>query len=123
MVPCLEDDHNLKVWVADRDAQAGASIAENLTHAIYSSKKSILLLSRRYFKEGWCNYEMNMARVESIESQRKLIIIVLYEDISAKDMPLDYLRLLKTVRSIEYPSHPQDLDTFWASLAEAIKEE
>ena len=124
LVPSLEgSDHGLKVWVADRDSIPGASIAENLTHAIYSSKKSILLLSRRYFTESWCNYEMNMARVESIESQRKLLIIVLYEDISAKEMPLDYLRLLKTAESIEYPRHPQHLDTFWESLARTIQEE
>ena len=123
LVPSLEGDHDLKVWVADRDAMAGASIAENLTHAIYGSKKSVLLLSRRYFIESWCNYEMNMARVESIESQRKLMIIVLYEDVSAKEMPLDYLRLLRTVQCLEYPNHPQNLDTFWTSLAQAIQEE
>ena len=123
LIPSLEGDCGLKVWIADRDSLPGASIAENLTHAIYSSRKSILILSRRYFVESWCNYEMNMARIESIESQRKLLIIVLYEDISAKDMPLDYLRLLKTAESVEYPKHPQHHDTFWTSLARAIHEE
>ena len=109
--------------MADRDAMPGASISENLTHAIYASKKSVLILSRRYFIESWCSYEMNMARTESIESRRKLMIIVLYEDVSAKEIPLDYLRLLKTVQCIEYPKHPQHLDTFWSSLAKAIQEE
>ena len=125
LVPGLEGAHDLNVWVADRDSQAGASIATNLTHAIYSSKKSVLLLTRQYLKEDWCDYEMNMARVESIESRRNLMIIVKFEEVSAKDMPLDYLRLLKmdNIRSIEYPSHPQDLDTFWTSLAEAIRVE
>ena len=123
LVPSLEGDHGLKVWVADRDALAGASVAENLTHAIYESKKSVFILSRQYFVESWCNYEMNMARIESIESQRKLMIVVLYEDISGKEMPLDYLRLLKSVQCMEYPKHPQNLDTFWTSLAQSIQEE
>ena len=123
LVPALEDDHGLRVWVADRDSSAGVSIAENLTHAIYASRKTVLILSRRYFNESWCNYEMNMARIESVESKRKLMIIVRYEDIAAKDIPLDYLRLLKTVPSIEYPKHPQHLDTFWASLVATIQGE
>ena len=123
LVPALEDEHGLRVWVADRDSSAGVSIAENLTHAIYASRKSVLILSRSYFDESWCNYEMNIARIESIESKRKLMIIVRYEDIAAKDIPLDYLRLLKTVPSIEYPKHPQHLDTFWAALAAAIQTE
>ena len=124
LVPALEDEGNgLNVWVADRDSTAGASIAENLTHAIYTSKKTVLIFSRRYFVESWCNYEMNMARVESVESKRKLFIIVMYEDIPAKEIPLDYLRLLKSVQPIEYPKHPQHLDTFWASLTAAIQEE
>lgn len=124
LVPALEAEmHNIKLWVADRDSHAGASVAENITHAIYSSKKTVLILSKNYFKADWCSYEMNMARVESVESKRKLLIIILYEDMSPKEIPLDYLRLLRSERSLEYPTHPQDLDTFWTSLIQAIQEE
>ena len=124
LVPALEGGlHGLKLWVADRDSQVGASVAENLTHAINNSKKSVLILSQNYFRENWCNYEMNMARVESIESNRKLLVIVRYEDLAAKDIPLDYLRLMKSEESIEFPHHPQDIATFWNALAEAIGKE
>ena len=124
LVPALEGgSHGLKLWVADRDSEAGASVAENLTHAINNSKKSVLLLSRNYFRENWCSYEMNMARVESIESNRKLIIIIRPEDLATKDIPLDYLRLMKSEECIEFPHHPQDVETFWNSLAEAIEKE
>ena len=124
LVPAIETETTaIKLWIADRDSQAGASVAENLTHAIYHSKKTVIILSRNYLKENWCNFEMNMARLESVESKRKLIIIVLYEDISPKELPLDYLRLLRSEVSVEYPSHPQDLDTFWISLIQAINDE
>lgn len=124
LAPTIETDTtNIKLWIADRDSHAGASVAENLTHAIYHSKKTVVVLSKNYLKENWCNYEMNMARVESVESKRTLFIIVLYEDISPKELPLDYLRLLRSEMSIEYPTHPQDLDTFWTSLIQAINDE
>lgn len=64
-----------------------------------------------------------MARVESIESSRKLIIIVLLEDIAAEEIPLDYLRLLRSEKSIEYPSNTQDYNTFWDTLSAAIQNE
>ena len=120
LVKELEKDRGFKVWVADRDAMAGVSIAENLAHAIGSSKKTILILSRRYFKEGWCDYEMNLARVEGIETHRKLMIIVLFEDLPAKDIPLDYQRLLKTEEFLNYPTDPKYNETFWEALSSAI---
>ena len=124
LAPAVETDNTaIKLWIADRDSQAGASVAENLTHAIYHSKKTVIILSRNYLKENWCNFEMNMARLESVESKRKLFIIVLYEDISPEELPLDYLRLLRSEVSVEYPTHPQDLDTFWMSLIQAINDE
>lgn len=124
LVPALEEEPlGLKVWVADRDSLAGASVAENITHAVHNCKKSVLILSKNYFRENWCNYEMNMSRMESIESNRKMLIIVVYNDVKVKEIPLDYLRLLNSEQSLEYPSHPQNLNTFWASLAEAIQAE
>ena len=123
LIPALEEERGLKVWVADRDSVPGLSIAENLAHAINFSKKTVLLLSRRYFKEGWCDYEMNLARIESIESQRKLFIMVLFDDITPNEIPLDCLRLLQSEESIEYPTNPQDHSTFWDSLCDSIKSE
>lgn len=124
LVPALEGEaSSLKVWVADRDSLAGASIAENITHAVSNCRKSVLLLSKNYFLENWCYYEMNMARIESIESNRKLLIIIVYNDVGAKEIPLEYLQLLRSECSLEYPSHPQDHEAFWTSLMEAIQTE
>lgn len=46
--------------------------------------------------ENCCDYEMNMARVESIETKRKLIIFVLYEDIQTFELPITVLRSLRS---------------------------
>ena len=123
LVPAVEDHHGVKVWVDDRDSIPGVSIAENLAHAIGSSKKTVLILSRGYFKEDWCNYEMNLARMEAIETHRKLMIIVLFEDMAAKEIPLEYQRLLKSEEFLEYPTDPQYNGTFWEALCSAIRRE
>ena len=122
-VEAVEKNHGVKVWVADRDSLAGVSIAENFAYAIGSSRKTVLILSRRYFKEGWCDYEMNLARMEAIETHRKLMIIVLFEDMAVKEIPPAYQRLLKSEESFEYPTDPQYIETFWEALCSAIIKE
>ena len=123
LIPAVETNHGIKVWVADRDSMPGVSIAENLAHAIGSSRKTVLILSRRYFKEGWCDYEMNLARMEAIETHRKLMIIVLFEDFAAEDIPLEYQRLLKSEEFLEYPNDSEYSETFWEALCSAIQRE
>ena len=123
LVPAVEDNHGFKVWVADRDSVPGASIAENVAHAIGSSRKTVLILSRRYFKECWCDYEMNLARMEAIETHRKLMIIVLLEDLAAKEIPPEYQRLLKSEELLEYPTDSQYNETFWEALCSVILKE
>jgi Leucine-rich repeat (LRR) protein len=121
MVPSLEQQHDLRLWVADRNSLAGNSIAENITHAIYNSRKVVLLVDKAYLKDKWCDYEMNMALMESVETKRKVLIIVLYEIMPMEDLPLSILKLLQSERSLEYPHHEQDVHTFWMELAEEIR--
>ena len=119
LLPELEDRHGLKLWVADRNSRPGASVAQNITHAIYNSRKTILLATRAYFDDNWCDYEMHMAHVESVETKRKLMVIVLMEDIPDA-LPISVLRLLQSEKSMEYPHHPQHVTTFWRELANTI---
>lgn len=121
LVPVLEGRYGLQLWVSDRNSQPGVSIAENITHAIYNSRKTVLLIDTAYLKDNWCNYDMNMALVESVESKRQLVIVVLMASESMDKLPIDVLRFLQRERSLEYPNHGQDMDTFWTNLAFEIR--
>ncbi|XP_060564322.1 toll-like receptor 4 [Ruditapes philippinarum] len=114
MVPSLEEERGLRLWVADRNSMPGTSIAENI------SRKAVLLMDKAYLNDSWCNYEMNMAHVESTETKRKMIIIVLMEDIPSNKLPICIMRFLQSERSLEYPKNDQDFDTFWTDLTEQI---
>ncbi|XP_053378267.1 toll-like receptor 4 [Mercenaria mercenaria] len=121
MVPCLETQHGLHLWVADRNSVPGTSVAENICHGIYNSRKSILLINKAYLNDSWCDYEMHMAHTESIETKRRMIIIVLMESIPMDSLPVWLMRLLQSERSLEYPEHRQDINTFWMNLADEIQ--
>lgn len=120
MIPFLEGQHDLKLWIADRNSIPGTSLAENITHSIYSSRKSVLLIDAEYLKDAWCDYEMNMALMESIQAKRKLIILVLMENIPKENLPLHVLRVFDSECSVEYPRNSEEMDTFWAHLTDEI---
>ena len=123
LVPVLEGQHGLNVWVADRNSQPGVSLADNIAHAIYTSRKTVLMIDSDYLNESWCDYEMNMAIVESVESKRKLVIFVLMESFHKDKIPINVLRFLKNEQSLEYPDNEQDLATFWRNLTDEIQKE
>ena len=120
VVPDLEKIHGLKLWLVDRDSVPGVSVAEDIVHAIYSSRKTVLLIDDEYLTSSWCDYDMNMARLESLESNRGLIIVVLMEKLQLEYLPLNVMRFLQTERSLEYPDDEQYLETFWTNLAMEI---
>ncbi|KAH3893095.1 toll-like receptor 4 [Dreissena polymorpha] len=121
VVPALENIHQLKLWVADRDSMPGASVAENIVHAIYTSRKTVLLVDEKYLNSSWCVYDLNMARLESVESNRNLIIVVMMERIPVMKLPLNIMRMLRNEIVLEYPENEQYIDAFWTNLALEIK--
>lgn len=120
-VPALEEIHNLSTWVYDKNCVPGISMAENITHAISNSKKAVLLINRNFLKDSWCEYETNMAVVESITTKRNMLVIVIMDQIDMNELPIYIQKLLKSERSLEYPENRHDESTFWMNLAEEIK--
>ena len=41
---------------------AGKAIIDNITDAIYGSRKTICVISRRYLESEWCSREIQVAR-------------------------------------------------------------
>ncbi|XP_033758119.1 toll-like receptor 4 [Pecten maximus] len=119
----LEDKQGLRLCLHQRDFSPGVEIAENITNAIHQSRKTVVLLSRNYLDSYWCMFEFNMARMESIYSRggNSILLLVFYEEIPAKDLPLTLLDLIESESYIEYPD--EDIHgrvVFWNKLATSI---
>ncbi|XP_052816238.1 toll-like receptor 4 [Mya arenaria] len=123
VVPSLEHNHDLSLWIHDRDSAAGESVAENITHAICTSRKTVLFIDNEYLTDSWCGYDMNIALVESVETQRKLIIVLLMDGLNADRLPIHILRLLRDEILLEYPESENGnaLETLWNELAIEIR--
>ncbi|XP_064606231.1 toll-like receptor 4 [Liolophura sinensis] len=121
----LETKEHLTMYIRDRDSMPGLEIATNITRAVRYSSVTLLLLSRPFLRNHWCNYEFQMALVESTKRREQVLLYLMYEDIPSSAMPDDLLAAMKTGKLIEKPSEATDgsyNDTFWAMLVQAIRE-
>ena len=109
----LEEQAGLRLAIRDRDFEIGEAIAINISKAVRNSKRTILLLSRHFIKSKWCDFELNMARMESIHTQRDVIVIIFLETISPNMLPLAVMDLLRSSPNIEWPTDIKTQRIFW----------
>lgn len=120
IIPTLEGQ-GLNLCVHQRDFIAGKAITDNIINAIKKSRKTVVILSKVFLKKKWCMYEFNMARMESIYSREdNYLIIVLLEDVPARDMPLEMLKWIRDDSYIRYPNDGHGQTLFWNNLTDAF---
>ncbi|XP_069114150.1 toll-like receptor 4 [Argopecten irradians] len=121
----LEGNKGLRLCLHQRDFVPGNEIAQNITNAIHQSRKTVIILSKNYLNSYWCMFEFNMARMECIYSRggHSILVLVFYEDIPARELPLPLLDLIESDSYIEYPTGDvHGTIVFWDKLASSISE-
>lgn len=120
MIHNLENMCEKKLIVRDRDFELGEVIALNISKAIRTSKKTFLLLSRRFLRSKWCNFEMNMARMEAIHMKREVIVIIFLETIPPAALPLEIMDLLRDCPNMDLPKEDALRTAFWHKCIDYI---
>ena len=97
-------------------------ISENIINGIHNSRKMVCLITRAFLQSDWCNYEFNIARIESMWSRRgkNVIIIILMEDIPLKEMPLRIVEVMLNETYLNYVEYKNTSDEFFDMLDIAI---
>ena len=75
----------MRLCVHHRDFMVGEFTEESIINAIERSRRTIVLLSRRFVQSEWCEFEYRMARVRSFEQGRNIIIPVIMTELPAAD--------------------------------------
>lgn len=122
LVENLETERNFKLCIHGRDFVPGMDIAANITKAVNSSRKTIVIMSANFLKSNWCMYELNMARMESTYSRAgaSVLFLVMYSPVADRTLPLHVMEIIQSNSYIEYPNDPQGNIVFWDRIAEAI---
>ncbi|KAL4230620.1 Toll-like receptor 2 [Mactra antiquata] len=121
VIPKLEESGHFSLLVHARDFQAGEFVADNIVRAVTSTRVTLAILTRAYVESKWCMYEMNMASLEGINTNRNVLCVIMKDNIPPKNLPIELIEVLKSKTYIEYPESEEQQEQFWERLITTLK--
>ncbi|KAM8882069.1 uncharacterized protein ACB058_002051 [Synchiropus picturatus] len=122
VLPKLEGEQGWKLCLHHRDFQPGKPIIDNITEAIYASRKTICVISQRYLESEWCSKELQVASYRLFDESKDVLILVFLEEIPAAQLS-PYYRMRKLLKKRTYLSWPyagEGAGLFWEKLRQAL---
>ncbi|XP_067378814.1 toll-like receptor 13 [Channa argus] len=123
LLPILEGQQGWKLCLHHRDFEPGKPIIENITDAIYGSRKTICLISQHYLQSEWCSREIQMASFRLFDEHEDVLILVFLQDIPAHQLS-PYYRIRSLVKGRTYLSWQQasqHAGAFWLNVKRALE--
>ncbi|KAH9492380.1 hypothetical protein Btru_026396 [Bulinus truncatus] len=93
----------LKALVHGRDFAIGEFIASNIITAVKESRKTLVVLTRDLLRSTWCNFELQMANMESVHTGRPVLLFLIKESIPTAELNSDLLYHLHKNTYTVYP--------------------
>ncbi|MEQ2311827.1 hypothetical protein AMECASPLE_024536 [Ameca splendens] len=123
MLPVLEGEQGWRLCLHHRDFQPGKPIIENIADAIYGSRKTICVISRRYLQSEWCSNEIQMASFRLFDEQKDVLILLFLEEIPPHHLSPYYCmrKLLKKRTYLSWPKAAQHPRVFWQNVQRALQ--
>uniref|UniRef100_A0A8C6SFE9 TIR domain-containing protein n=1 Tax=Neogobius melanostomus TaxID=47308 RepID=A0A8C6SFE9_9GOBI len=103
LLPELEGRQGWKLCLHHRDFEPGKAIMENIVDAIYSSRKTLCVISHQYLLSEWCSREIQMASFRLLDEQKDVLILLFLEELSSNQLS-PFFRMRKLMRSRTYLS-------------------
>ncbi|XP_072513890.1 toll-like receptor 13 isoform X2 [Salminus brasiliensis] len=123
LIPQVEGEQGWRLCLHHRDFQPGKPIMENIVDGIYSSRKTICVISRHYLESEWCSREIQVASFRLFDEKKDVLILVFLENIPAHQLS-PYYRMRKLIKKRTYISWPkpgEDTRVFWQKLRVALE--
>ncbi|XP_028326142.1 toll-like receptor 21 [Gouania willdenowi] len=129
LLPNLEGNGStFKLCLHHRDFELGRYIVDNIVSAVYSSRKTVCVVSRNFLQSEWCSLEMQLASYRLFDEHRDVLLLVFLHPISERQLS-SYHRMRKVMLKKTYlqwpgmdctdPAKAQEL--FWTQLRRAIR--
>ncbi|XP_078393146.1 uncharacterized protein LOC144676649 [Cetorhinus maximus] len=125
LLPHLEEQgpEHFHICQHSRDFELGLDIFRNIEKAIYSSRKTLCVISSQYLRSEWCSLEIQLASLRLFYDQKDVLILIFLEDIPNYQLSAYHKlrKLLKSKTYIEWPEEMEKQELFWARLRDALK--
>ena len=122
LIKTLENRNpSYSLCIHDRNFMPGEYIADNIILAISKSKKTILVISKRFVKSGWCDFESRMAQIHHLGKTNNRIIVIMFPGVYKYALKKDSLKaLLNMVTFLEWPREQEGQRLFRLRLCTAL---
>ncbi|KAM4567396.1 toll-like receptor 21 isoform 1-T2 [Fundulus diaphanus] len=129
LLPNLEGNgSSFKLCLHHRDFELGRNIVDNIVTAVYSSRKTICVVSKTFLQSEWCSLEIQLASYRLFDEHRDVLLLVFLEPIPERQLS-SYHRMRKVMLKktyLQWPGSdcidpPQAQELFWNQLRRAIK--
>ncbi|XP_026173491.1 toll-like receptor 21 [Mastacembelus armatus] len=129
LLPNLEGNgSSFKLCLHHRDFELGRDIVDNIVSAVYSSRKTICVVSRNFLQSEWCSLEIQLASYRLFNEHRDVLLPLFLESISERQLS-SYHRMRKVMLKKTYLQWPgsdctnpkQAQDLFWNQLRRAMR--
>ncbi|XP_036413688.1 toll-like receptor 13 [Colossoma macropomum] len=123
LLPKLEGEQGWRLCLHHRDFQPGKPIMDNIVDGIYSSRKTICVISHHYLESEWCSREIQVASFRLFDEKKDVLILVFLEEIPAHQLS-PYYRMRSIIKKRTYLTWPkpgEDTQVFWQNLEVALE--
>ncbi|XP_051740044.1 toll-like receptor 13 [Ctenopharyngodon idella] len=123
LLPQLEGEQGWKLCLHHRDFEPGKPIMDNIVNGIYSSRKTICVISHHYLESEWCSREIQVASFRLFDEKKDVLILVFLEHIPSHQLSPYYRmkRLIQKKTYLRWPKPGEDTRVFWQKLRVALE--
>ncbi|CAG5136654.1 unnamed protein product [Candidula unifasciata] len=116
----------LKVHVHCLHFLAGQPIGSNIVDAIQNSRYTLVVLTRELLDSVWCKFELQMANMEQVHTGRPVLVFLLMENLTKKELGTELLYHIQNSTYIMYPDstvqpNEQQINIFWTKLVSDLR--
>ncbi|XP_071334680.1 toll-like receptor 5 isoform X3 [Trachinotus anak] len=105
-----------------RDFLPGGDHLSNIRDAIWGSRKTLVIISKEFLKDGWCLEAFTLAQSRMLEELRNTLIMLVVGKVAHYQlMKYNAIRTFAQKRQyLIWPEDPQDLEWFYEQLISQI---
>ncbi|XP_041708391.2 toll-like receptor 13 [Coregonus clupeaformis] len=129
LLPNLEGNGaSFRLCLHHRDFELGRNIVDNIVSSVYSSRKTICVVSRHFLRSEWCSLEIQLASYRLFHELRDVLLLIFLEPIPERQLSA-YHRMRKVMLKKTYLQWPgsdctdpvKAQELFWNHLRRALR--
>ncbi|XP_030626731.1 toll-like receptor 5 [Chanos chanos] len=118
----FSEQNHLRCCIEARDFIPGEDHLSNMRNAIWGSKKTVCVVSKKFLRDGWCLEAFTLAQCRMLSELRDILVVILVGNLPLfKLMKHDQIRsYIKKREYLQWPEDSQDVEWFYSKLMHKI---